>query len=226
MQQCKGTTLKGAQCKIKVDGEYCRYHVKTNVKKTLDFDKEIFAKRPGFIYIYTLTKLINSEPMKVKNLPDSKDNLWVTFEPKLSKYYLLKIGMTTKTVATRIKQWEAQCNHRITSVYPGLLKKRGLLSFFKKMSIKDYLTFRDNGFYTEKSVGVVEKVVHRELRKLYGNGSLYCRGCSGDTVRTRVTPFEKYNIHTEWFLIPKKEIEKVFDIVERCCINGASRGNE
>lgn len=85
--------------------------------------------KPGYIYVYTLTSLIENEKknnelwLKVRNIPNtsSKDkDKWLPFDYRKHPYTLIKVGMTTQTVEKRLQQWENQCQHRLTCLIPNL----------------------------------------------------------------------------------------------------------
>ena len=229
-----------------------------NTPKT-NYYNPVHPSKPGFIYIYTLTSLLENKPIQVKNLPNAHNrhrDKWVSYEPKKSHYYLLKIGMTTGTVTRRLKQWETKCNHQLTCIFPAgkqnsmdkfvdkFLKLKlsrtevkrtdnsikltsrtiettknigteSLRTFPTSHSKESLSCFRDNGFYAEADVAQVESLVHKNLRKLYGDGSLYCTGCQGK--KTGEGPFNEYSIHTEWFLVPKNELAVVYKVINDEC---------
>lgn len=240
--QCCGITIKGQRCKINVVGKYCHYHKprSSNDAKPPNHPKspkqhKSPSKQPkptsGFIYIYTLEKFFSkSDPnwFKVKNLPNcSKRNRdkWVLFKAYKSPYILMKIGMTTQTVNNRIKQWQEKCNHDLRIVTPLNDKfiKNDITELFKKLSLKKpssqhYSTFvnEDNGFKC-KDVAKAETEIHHELRKTYGKGNVFCSGCLNDKSKTNELFTSGYNIHIEWFLIPKTHVNSVYKIIDLIC---------
>lgn len=63
----------------------------------------------------------------------------------------------------------------------------------------------------------VEQKIHKLLRERYGSGKMYCHGCAKtheDMYRKQVTVT---GVHTEWFLIPRVEMEVVWALIESQC---------
>lgn len=226
MIQCKGTTKKGEGCKIKVKGPtpYCRYHISqsSNKKKQPNiiskpppnFKDNTKVTKPGFIYLYTLAHLLSLSSGRQPWLQIHKwgaDSL-KAFNPKTK--ILVKIGCTTSTVTHRLKQWESQCQHKLTLVNPyntreTLDKMSIFLKNFSLLSIgPSYKNFKfdELGFYCGKDVFQIESQIHEILRQVYGYGTVHCGGCSNDG---------KYKIHVEWFLIPRRDLDKVFKTIDK-----------
>ncbi|KAK6456641.1 uncharacterized protein RJT20DRAFT_1237 [Scheffersomyces xylosifermentans] len=223
--------------------------------------------KAGFIYIYTMTRLLNPKGrnekswLKVKNLPDAKNkDDWQTFNSAKSHYMLLKIGMTTQTVDRRLKQWQSKCHHELTCVYPNFSggpktvdrvgsspfaptldetpasqpSPSGILKLFKKLSLNNsedaspsvtrFKSFRSNGFYCSHNLDLSEQEIHRTLHRKYGKGDVYCTGCASKEAKKAAKrkngdpPFKKdYNIHVEWFLVPKDDLEYVYRLIDSTC---------
>ncbi|WEJ93848.1 hypothetical protein PSN45_001325 [Yamadazyma tenuis] len=186
---------------------------------------------PGFIYIYTLNKFFNKREnnwFKVRNLPNTppkhKDK-WISYELRKSPYVFLKVGMTTQSVKKRIKQWEDKCHHDIMLINPHTDKvvyTNKLSHLFKRLAVKDkqktYSSLTDEGaFYCSGNLAQAEGEIHKRLWSKYGKGSVSCKGCSDNSTRTNELFVNGFNIHVEWFLIPKKEISVVYDTVDGIC---------
>ncbi|ODV98048.1 hypothetical protein PACTADRAFT_14529 [Pachysolen tannophilus NRRL Y-2460] len=243
-KQCKGITKKGERCKIYVkEGGFCRYHQfqqnsstitgtsnsTGSPKKSLLGSKLIPIKVPGRIYVYTLQHLLvkpTKEPwLKIQKYNDNKLKV---FNPKHD--ILIKIGYTTQSVHTRLKQWEFQCKHQLLLVNPYNSKQEvitndmdKLLFFFKKMSLngsKQYLNYENtqSGFLCLQNANIVESKIHQLLRQKYGHGNVHCNGCIDNNNNNNNNNNKgNFNIHIEWFLIPRKEIDNVFKIIDRVC---------
>ncbi|CAI5759637.1 unnamed protein product [Candida verbasci] len=164
--------------------------------------------------------------IQVKNLPDAKiRDKWLQFNNK-SPYILVKIGMTTRFPDQRIKEWENKCNHKLINVGPRnkrFIYKQNFLERLSCLSIQDnYERYRDDGFFVNKNLKLVESSIHKALKDKYGKGDVYCSGCLVDksVAPKKDSPFNtSYNVHTEWFLILKKEIEQVYNIIDSTCVN-------
>lgn len=208
MNQCLGVTVKGQRCKVKTSEQFCHYHTKQGelINNPEWSNSTKIPEKSGFIYIYTLNKFFGKDTgwFKAHNLPDHKD-----YKFSKSSYVFLKIGMTTQTISTRIKQWENKCKHEIYLVNPDtdkILRKTKLTDLFKRLKISHYHTFKDGGFYSQ-NLASAEKEIHQKLHRLYGKGIIYCKNCGED----------KYNIHIEWFLIPKKHLQQVYKLIDDIC---------
>lgn len=225
MGQCKGVTKKNLRCKINVDkGDFCHHHVGQALGPTL---VPIAKKVSGYIYVYTLSELLSNEALwlKARNLPGTPSKYrdqWLTFE-KRSPFTLIKVGMTTTSVRRRLKQWEDQCHHRLTSLVPGQrlpgrkILWRRVVEHFANLSLTQnaYSTFdtAERGFYLPQ-VAKTESLVHQQLRAIYGHGDVYCKTCKKQDSRTKDFERGSYNVHVEWFLIPKTDLERVFGIID------------
>lgn len=248
--QCKGITKKGQRCKLpgKTNG-YCHYHInqpKQPPPSPLPSSTSHLKKDRGYIYIYTMTNFLTPPKnwlFKVKNIPNTsrfKRDKWIEFNSKKSPYILIKIGKTTQSVNARIAQWENKCGHDLTNLEPknrNLVKKEGAISglirMFRRLDVVDdderrneYRTYRNNGFYCGSNLDVVESSIHKVLRHKYGKGDVYCVGCNNEPVKVndKSSPFDtNYNVHIEWFLIPKTDLEYVYKLIDSTCINQASR---
>ncbi|EGW30668.1 uncharacterized protein SPAPADRAFT_155740 [Spathaspora passalidarum NRRL Y-27907] len=249
--QCNGITKTGNRCKIKVNSSagFCHYH---EHQSGLKYDSYVHysakkkSNNAGYIYMYTFTNFVinGGTPwsFQVQNLPDCssrKKNKWVDFKAKKSPFILIKIGMTTKTVNTRLKEWESQCHHDITNLGPmnrHLVVEhessvKMLISKFLNLNISShhvinsnissYRRYKDNGFYCKQNLDLVEQKIHQSLRDTYGKGDVYCKGCvtSKSPGKTKSgAPFPKFNTHKEFFLIPKKDIDSVYELIDSMCI--------
>lgn len=176
--------------------------------------------KQGFIYAYTLSDLLSLNEklwLCIKNSPGcstSDRDKWLPHNSKKSKYTLIKVGMTTRTsVLLRLVQWEQKCCHSLTCLQPNVQYfKTDLIDRLKRLKIKEYKTYRDNGFFCNQ-VAKSEVEIHRILRDKYGKGDVQCTGC---VWRSNV-PNAKYSIHVEWFIVPKKEVPYVFDVIDSVC---------
>lgn len=212
--------------------------------RTVDYTK------PGYIYVYTLASLLDNSKdgwLKTRNLlTKSKDkDRWVTFKSKSLLLILVKVGMTTQTVAKRIQQWESKCQHKLVCLHPEykfpgsqsgtfLEKFRGLTLSAQKTSaqFRQYTTFQDNikGFFVPRDVLRAEKEIHDELKQKFGRGDVYCTGCVEkanaehkessvfDLLRKKDFMQSDYNVHVEWFPIPKNRLHEVYKIIDRICL--------
>lgn len=200
--------------------------------------------------MYTLALLLNNGSkggwLKTRNLLNEakhKDK-WVDFNSKALLMLLVKVGMTTQTVAKRILQWESKCHHKLVCLhpeYPMPLGKTSLLERFKKLSIsslrssvqfRQYTTFQDNvkGFFVPRDVMKAEKEIHEALKMRFGRGDVYCTGCVEKAKSTHkesnlLSLLKKkdfvqsdYNVHVEWFPIPKKKLNEVFKTIDLICL--------
>lgn len=150
---------------------------------------KITHTKPGYIYIYTLESILESESgnwLKTRNLPDAKDKKkWVAFDSR--KYLLVKVGMTTQTVAKRLLQWENQCSHKLVCLNPdyrvnterSLVERMKLLALKPTAQVRQYTTFQQdsNGFFVPQNVMQAEREIHSILRQKYGRGDVQCTGC-------------------------------------------------
>ncbi|KAI5952042.1 hypothetical protein CANMA_005121 [Candida margitis] len=194
----------------------------------------------GYIYIYTMQSFLQPPKgwtFKVKNIPNTSTrnrDKWINFKSRSSPYILVKIGMTTQLPNVRIKQWENKCKHELVNLGPQnehLIKSR--LHWWQKflcLSIDDdgdtemrLSRFKKDGFYCEENVNTVESMIHQQMRKKYGKGDVYCSGCISDEALTRNKNKEKvplqnnYNVHVEWFLIPKQDLRDVYRLIDQTC---------
>lgn len=88
-------------------------------------------------------------------------------------------------------------------------------------SPKPYSTFRNNGFFCGRNLKSAELEIHRLLRAKYGNGDILCTGCATPDSRkpNKDVPFRsEYNIHVEWFLVPKSDLEYVYLVINSVCL--------
>lgn len=233
--QCNGITTKGLRCKMKCNkpNGYCKYHYSQKPSNNNN------NNNTGYIYMYTMSNFLNPPKnwnFKVKNLPNSsKRDKWLDFNSKKSPYILIKIGMTTQTPKTRIKQWQEKCHHDLTNVGPPnknlIIKKHrhdyhDWLKMFMCLTILDpeYNRWRDDGFYCKNNLKLIELTIHRELHNKYGKGDVYCIGCLQDNHENKRDDNNSlfgnsYNVHVEWFLIPKRDIDQVYRLIDSICMN-------
>lgn len=198
--------------------------------------------RPGYIYVYTLSSFLlkdNTGRVLTRNLlaqPRHKDK-WVGLNMRKLDLLLVKVGMTTKTPAVRIRQWEVQCNHKLTTLVPGTLavllpslsslvlklrslslensaKKRGLPSFHPAQQ----------GFFVPRDIGHCEKQIHDILKQRYGRGEVRCTACmeqaeSGATLppKSPASQQAEYKVHNEWFPVPRAHLPEVFRLIDGVC---------
>ncbi|CCE82867.1 Piso0_002619 [Millerozyma farinosa CBS 7064] len=245
MIECRGITSKNTKCRRKVleHQTYCYQHIHQGAQEKKPTQNKRNGGKAGYIYIFTLRKLIAEKGpstwFSVKNMPDTKSrdkNMWVPFEARKSKYLLVKVGMTTLNVDRRIKQWEEKCHHELACVHPGSnLKVKGssvdrLLMQFKELMLSErkFSTYNaaQRGFFCSSDVSKAEKDIHATLKRIYGRGDVYCSGCrdadQGSKAQSRAlckrAPFDgAYNIHIEWFSIPKKDLTKLYKIIDDTC---------
>lgn len=246
MNECRGTTGKNTKCRRKVseNQNYCYQHINQGAQLKKPKVSKRDGGKAGYIYIFTLRKLITEKGpstwFSVKNMPDAKSrdkNMWVPFESRKSRYILVKVGMTTLNVDRRIRQWEDKCHHELACIYPGSnLKVKGgsfdrLVMQLKELTLSEgkLLTYdaAQHGFFCSSDVGKAEKHIHATLKSIYGRGDVYCSGCrdinQGSKLHSRVphkrAPFDgEYNIHIEWFSIPKKDLTKLYKIIDKICL--------
>lgn len=195
--QCNGTTQRNQRCKNVAQGDFCRLHAVGQG-----------VVRRGFIYVYTLSHLLERNPKKQKWLNQQRSGgVSEPFNPK--KQILLKVGYTTQTVSKRLDQWRQQCKQDISLV----TLPQPSFTLFSCMRKPQYSHWDDSccGFVCGKNANLVEHAVHAKLRSEYGFGAIHCEGCAGGGTK-------KYNIHVEWFLVPRTHIERVFRIIEDECI--------
>ncbi|KAI5949923.1 hypothetical protein KGF54_005401 [Candida jiufengensis] len=233
--QCQGTTQKGFRCKktVNTPSGYCIYH-KQQFKSYIPGHFNSNKPNNGYIYIYTMKNFINPPlnwSFKVKNIPNTtkrnKDK-WINFKSKKSPYILIKIGMTTQLPNIRIKQWELKCGHELVNLNPKnsyLIENKSLIEKLLCLNINEkdnpsYNRFKNDGFYCEENLKLIESTIHQKLRQKYGKGDVYCSGClQDDKLHTEKTSPLKtnYNVHIEWFLIPKKDLEEIYKLIDYTC---------
>lgn len=216
--------------------------------KPLSSPKIEASLKPGYIYVYTLAELLNKNNrggwLKTRNLladPKNKDK-WIDFNARELDMLLVKVGMTTQTVSKRILQWEAKCNHKIECLYPSSPKDPSQpLSFLKKFerltlrnlsSTSAYQSFQENahGFFVPRDVMRAEKQIHDLLKLKFGRGDVYCTGCVAkaqekekgfslqNLFKKREFVESDYNVHVEWFPIPKRQMKEVYRIIDSVCV--------
>lgn len=255
-QQCAGTTQKGAACKKRVQApdRLCHYHQPKRAEPKKPRLSSPAAEKLGFIYVYTLTSLYENNALwlKARNLPHTPKRdkgKWVKFES--GTYTLIKVGMTTQTVAKRLRQWEAQCGHKLTCLLPQSSQElqvsaiRSLADKLRHMCISSsaakktptYVCFQpqNQGFYVLRNVAGAESEIHTVLHQKYGRGDVLCGGCKENRAvveevesRPKLRSLFKekkreefqqgtFNVHVEWFLVPKKDLYHVFTIIDTVC---------
>ncbi|ONH76273.1 hypothetical protein BOH78_1219 [Pichia kudriavzevii] len=62
-----------------------------------------------------------------------------------------------------------------------------------------------------------EQRIHRRLKQDYGAGKMYCEACSKEALDYRYPTKKIAGVHTEWFSIPRDQMERVWDIIEYEC---------
>lgn len=222
--------------------------LKTSASPYLPSPKKETSPKPGYIYVYTLAQLLNKNNrggwLKTRNLlssPKDKDR-WVDFDAKKLEVLLVKVGMTTQTVSKRILQWEAKCNHKIECLYPtsphnpsqplSILKRFERLSLKSKSTASEYQSFQEHahGFFVPRDVLRAEKQIHDLLKLKFGRGDVYCTGCAAKAQEKEKNfslqnLFKKkdfresdYNVHVEWFPIPKKQMKELYRIIDSVCL--------
>lgn len=88
-------------------------------------------------------------------------------------------------------------------------KMQCLVDQLKRLNLQAnyrHFDYSQHGFYTCKA-HEVEQMIHSQLHKSYGFGKVYCEGCGG----------ESPNVHQEWFLVPRRDIKRVFRVIDRTC---------
>mmetsp|Transcript_590 Transcript_590/g.657 ORF Transcript_590/g.657 Transcript_590/m.657 type:complete len:284 (+) Transcript_590:218-1069(+) len=200
-----------------------------------------------YVYTLTRLLVNNDKDwsLKVRNLPNVSNkhrDTWVPFKSEKSPYMLIKVGMTTQTVQRRLRQWQDKCHHDLTCLHPQkniqTSSKIDLIIYrFKGLSIKKqpvkFRTYNEEqfGFQCPRGVNLAESEIHKMLIAKYGSGDVYCTGCKGissieDSSKWKLfnhklhskDPFQDgYNIHVEWFLIPKKDLERVYRLIDTVC---------
>lgn len=204
------------------------------------FSTAEYSNKGGYIYVYTLASFFSTKHnegwIQTRNLTKDKHvNKWVDLDMKKLDVLLIKVGMTTKSPAIRIRQWEDKCHHKLTHLYPHShsFKKFSLSEAFRGLSIgSSKANFRSyessaRGFYNSKNALRAEKLIHDALRGKYGRGQIQCTGC---VLKKELAPSSKWplilkgrnesnphNIHTEWFPVPRREIEDIFKIIDYIC---------
>lgn len=196
----------------------------------------------GYIYVYTLSAFLLKSGhggwIQTRNLVNLNNhrNEWVDVDMKSLKILLVKVGMTTKTPEVRILQWEEKCNHKLACLYPTKHNhdKSSLLAAFKRLSIGAEQNFDSydslrKGFYVPEGVAIAERRIHVLLKQKYGRGEIHCTGCSEkpppepdtskfwNVFRSKELKVAKYNIHNEWFPVPRKELDNVYRIIDQVC---------
>lgn len=211
--------------------------------------KAELAIQPGFIYVYTLSSFLSKHAdggwIQTRNLSRNKrhQDKWVDVDMRRLQKMLVKVGMTTKTPAIRIQQWEAKCNHDLQCLYPGshphlgkssLSRMLGNLSLKNNSEAEKYSTYVEkyHGFWVPRNILHCEQQIHLILKQKYGRGEIHCTGCHDkpeepemkrssilDMFRTKEEPPRTdYNIHNEWFPIPRKKLSEVFSIINTECM--------
>lgn len=250
--QCSGITIKGERCRIRVpNGNFCHYHVRQSTSAPTPkvtssprkYQLPQIPDKPGYIYVYTMSSLLKRNRgrslFKTRSLKGQGDK-WVDYDPQTLKVILVKVGMTTQTVAKRILQWEAQCNHKLVTLYPNTTShpKLSLAERLKRLSLhsrvaSSYPTFIDEemGFFVPKELAKAEGEIHQLLELRYGRRPIYCSGCvKKEEAKSNILDIFKrkeflasnYNVHREWFPIPKYDIAEVYKIIDTVCVRYAT----
>ncbi|OBA22301.1 DUF1766-domain-containing protein [Metschnikowia bicuspidata var. bicuspidata NRRL YB-4993] len=212
--------------------------------------KKDYATQPGYIYVYTLASFLSKHAkggwVQTRNFSSDKrhKDKWVDVDMRRLETLLVKVGMTTKTPAIRILQWEAKCNHELQCLYPGShphLGKSSLLRMFGNLSIKSKPETKNlhayvahhHGFFVPQNVLHCEQLIHLILKLKYGRGEIHCTGCHEKSTDVEVKQSRfwnifrskeeamartDYNIHNEWFPVPRKSLDDVFSIISSECM--------
>lgn len=70
-----------------------------------------------------------------------------------------------------------------------------------------------------------EQDIHKILREKYGSGKMYCEGCAKNKSATDDRCKKSIGVHTEWFMVPRSEMEIIWDIIESQCTVQANMFN-
>lgn len=204
------------------------------------FSTEEYNNKGGYIYVYTLASFFSTNRndgwVQTRNLTRNKNvDRWVDLDMKKLDIILIKVGMTTKSPAIRIQQWEDKCHHKLKCLYPNShsFKTFSLSGMFRGLSIHPQkLKFHSyqssaHGFFTPRKALQAEKLIHEALKKKYGRGQIQCTGCISNKELVPSSKFsffsksrhepDSHNIHTEWFPVPKREIERIFHVIDQVC---------
>ncbi|GEQ66802.1 hypothetical protein JCM33374_g465 [Metschnikowia sp. JCM 33374] len=127
------------------------------------------------------------------------------------------------------------------------LGKSSLTKMISNLSLRDNAETQKYNMYIEKHQGFFvprnvlhcEQQIHMTLKKKFGRGEIHCTGCSDkhhsaddkdhkdhkpssilDIFRSKesAAPKADYNIHNEWFPIPRKGLDEVFSIINSECM--------
>ncbi|KAK6465896.1 hypothetical protein DFJ63DRAFT_333299 [Scheffersomyces coipomensis] len=142
------------------------------------------------------------------------------------------ISIIVPTITTPPPLQDTSSEARIGKVSLDRLSQSGspLLRLFKKFHISNeppqsslsLHSFNKDGFYCKGNVRQVEKNIHDKLHKKYGRGNFYCPGCLDESkvsTKNKDSPFKSdYNVHIEWFLIPKSDLKSVFTLIDSICL--------
>jgi hypothetical protein len=177
--------VKGERCKrrVRVGERYCYQH---GAVDGLADEMGRLSLRDGYVYVYALdgdhgnAHVYNHSKGRFEEL--NKKRLFSRNKHLL----LLKVGYTTRTPQTRVKEWTDKCRHHIHLIGP---KDTSSVSQFDQKHM---------GWPT-KTPQLAEKRAHEELFRQFGRGHVVCHGCN-----------EK---HHEWFLVPAKNLNSVFNIL-------------
>ncbi|KAK7680661.1 hypothetical protein QCA50_016227 [Cerrena zonata] len=103
-----------------------------------------------------------------------------------------------------------------------------LILKFKKLQVTSTTTTQPSQYKTLRA----ETQIHQILRDKYGSGDVLCTACKKNTKtveeaehaskllrlfkKHKQESFKKgtYNIHVEWFLIPKLDLEYVYRVID------------
>lgn len=185
MSSCLGTTVKGERCKrhVRAGERYCYQH--GAVDELADKVGRL-SVRDGFVYVYALdSSHANAHVYNHSKGRYEELNKKRSLFGRRSKLLLLKVGYTTRTPQTRVQEWTEKCRHPIHLIGP---KDASSSSFDPK-----YMG------WPAKAPQFAEKRAHEELFRQFGRGHVVCHGCN-----------EK---HHEWFLVPAKQLNSVFNIL-------------
>lgn len=246
MAQCKGFTLKGQPCKIRVaNGDYCHYHDPQSSHKpshkqkpdpktasniyTLSFKPQEKVPRNESIYMYTFNHMAVKHPRREN---------WILvggkpFNPK--NHILVKIGRTSQKVSTRLEQWSLQCKHDIRLLDHLLvlnISPSSLHSLFSSLTISDTPRLTPSRIVT--TMGTKYKLkdndwkAYNEINQSFecGFGSAAAEKAIHQALRqkygTVLVDCERCRengkgAHKEWFILPRDRVAKVFILVDEIC---------
>lgn len=213
--------------------------------KMIHYDED--CDKPGFIYVFTYAHMMNPKAVRTNNLhlaaPTTTN--WIDYNQTVPfdtfDRILLKVGYTRKAPEVRINEWRKQCGRsNFILLYPGCLvpiynkktvaETKTLVKMFKRLSLsseskgaKGHTGKKYKNLNKERTCFVAphphdtEQRIHRRLKQDYGAGKMYCEACSKEALDYRYPTKKIAGVHTEWFSIPRDQMERVWDIIEYEC---------